>query len=77
MEMSWEEWYWANFAHDYMNHKLTPEQEQILLNHVHEVVANSPSCFQNGEYAIIYAMAHNLDPQHYFSNQYTLGVVMR
>jgi hypothetical protein len=75
-EFDWEEWYWMNLAKDYMDHKLTAEQEQILLNNVHQSIENSYG-FENGEYAIIYAMARNLDPQHYFSTQHALGVVMR
>ena len=75
LEMSWEEWYWANMARDYMDHKLTAEQEQILLNEVHQSIENS-CYFENAEYAIIRCMARNLDPHNYF-NVHALGVVMR
>ena len=75
-EFNWESWYWMNLANDYLNHRLNAVQEEILINQVQQSIANNPN-FQNAEHAIIYAMAQNLDPQHYFSTQHALGVVMR
>jgi len=74
LEIDWTNWYWMNMAQDYMNHRLTPEQEQILLNYAHAVCERSNTNTMTWcEAAIIQSLVHNL--QHPYD--YSLGVVMR